>query len=332
MSIIARLLYLFSIASKNNKTKIELKELKNHLELSKNKVFDQTVGRLKSLNPSPIFEVDEDFIYLNSFSCQYHVVPYNDFCDENHIRFVYEGAQHESIGSTPAKNVVFPDQNIIDALRVSAVGSDGDKYEEAIYNAFRLLPGECVHYGRAYSGERLSDVVWRVSMPTTDGDKTYLVVVEAKAGAAIRGLNERNIIPQVENTLEMYSSIFGNVDGIWIMICNGNEIPAQEGHGGNRATASSTQLSFDQKLFDIQMRINGRFGRTTLVTAFGIEPFINYYKYLYAKSRATINSNIVDKTYIREFFTYGSLFTNNMSSLHTIIKEGEDLRNLLIYG
>ena len=229
-----------------------------------------------------------------------------------------------------SKRLELPEQSILNELNKAAKSGDGERYETAIYEAFKLLPGSCKHYGSSFSGQRVSDIVWKISMPTIEGSKTYLIIIEAKSGSAIKSLNERNIIPQIENTVEFYFSEFKNIDGLWIMICDSDKIPRQDAHGGFRG-ANSNQLSFSQKLFKIQEALNNRFGRTTLVTAFGIEPFIEYYKYLYSNSRRTLMNNNIDKTYISQFFTFGSLFTMNFSVKSTVFKDSVDLKNLLCY-
>ena len=327
--IIARLLSIFSNNVKNHLFEINKENLTDSFKGFKGlDVFDITLKNISDLNPSPIKKIDDDKILLNDFSCQYEVSPYNDFCNENEINFIYDAVINVDNIDLKSKKLELPNQAYINELNEAARSGDGDRYELAIYKAFSLLPGSCKHFGSSYTGQRVSDVVWKISMPTTDGNKTYLVLIEAKSGSAIKSLNERNIIPQLENTIEFYFSEFDNIDGLWVLICNSDKIPSQDLHGGFRG-ANSNQLSFNQKLFKIQEAINNRFGRTTLVTAFGIEAFIDYYKYLYSNSRFTLKNNTIDKAFLTEFFTYGSLFTMNFSVKSTVFKNSTEFNNIL---
>ena len=167
-------------------------------------------------------------------------------------------------------------------------------------------------------------------MPTTEGLKTYLVIFEAKSGGAIKGFNERIVIPQIKNTLDQYKSDFKNVEGICYVIVDSNQLPRENKHGGSRK--NSTQKNLSQKLFEIQQSINNLTGRTTIVTAFGIDAFLDYYKYLFAMSRPTIKENNISSMYIKHFFNTGEVFTNYNSSYSCILNDSNDINSFLIYG
>jgi hypothetical protein len=328
--LVANILLKFTLSVKKNILTINKKELLNSFSTLNEETFNMCLGYLQEITPSPIQSISGLSIKLNDFSHQYHVVPYNDFANYNDIIFVESTKIDTSIERYGIEKIELPDQRILDELLAAAHSSEGTRYELALNEALRKLPGNIDYFGASTTGERYSDIVWKISMPTTEGPKTYLVIFEAKSGSAIRSFNERNVIPQIENTLKQYKSDFRNVEGIWYVIVDSNQLPREGRHGGSRK--NSTQLNLSQKLFIIQQSINNLTGRTTIVTAFGIDAFIEYYKYLFAMSRPTFNENNISSMYIKHFFNTGEVFTNYNTSYSCILNDSNDINSFLNYG
>lgn len=328
--LVANLLLKFSLSVKKNIHTLQINDLLKSFHNINEETFNLCLDYLKEISPSPIQSIKDQLVYLNNFSHQYHVVPYNDFANSNEINFIISNIIEDTNEEYSIDKIDLPEKTLLEELEQAAYSGEGTRYEIALNNALLELPGNVNYFGANTIGERYSDIVWKVSMPTTEGLKTYLVIFEAKSGGAIKSFNERNAIPQIKNTIEQYKNDFKNVEGIWYVIVDSDQLPREGRHGGFRR--NTTQINLSQKLFIIQQSINNLFGTTTIVTAFGIDAFLEYYKYLFAMSRFTHDKGFISGMYIKHFFNNGDIFTNYNSSYSCILNDSDDIKSFLNYG
>jgi hypothetical protein len=326
--LVANLLLRFATLSSIGEKRLNKQEIISSFKNISIGTIDDCFNNIADLSPSPINEITKNEIILNEFKNQYHVAPVNDFSDFSEIQFIETGIL--SIRKTISRNqkINLPETSLLNEIYNASISGEGTRYEVALHKAFDSLPGTAIHLGQNTTGQRLSDIVWQVSIPSESGEKKYIVIIEAKSGNAISAFDERKEIDDISNTILIYKNYVKDVDGIWIMVINSDKIPQTNRHGGARK--NSNQVSFDQKLFKIQMGLNQKYGKNVLITAFGVKPFIEYYKYLFADNN---NSSELNLSYnINQFFNVGDVFTDYQSSYIRILKDENEIKSYLSYG
>lgn len=184
--------------------------------------------------------------------------------------------------------------------------SDGTAYEEFLYKFLSDKFGKdrVTYFGANTLAQRLSDIVIDMPIINDDGSQDNIkIIVEAKAGNAIRAFDERKEINNITNTLNRYN--FNDYNGVWYIIADSNSIPNSTGHGGFRQ--NNEQVSFKRKLFTIHSHIMR--AKLAMVTAFSYTEFMKFIDSInYDKSKGYLTrihapnfwtwSNFVQDSYI----------------------------------
>lgn len=184
--------------------------------------------------------------------------------------------------------------------KVISESGKGTLYEEFLNKILKNKFGEnkVTYYGANTMAKRLSDIT--IDLDIFDGidNRKIKVVVEAKSGSAIAALDERKEREDIINTLCESRTKY---DGIWVMFVDSNSIP-RSGHGGFRESGNLA-LSFEQKLLNIQFNIQMQTCKTTLVTAFSYEKFMEFLNNIE-------NSETISKMQAKHFWTWSKKFVN----------------------
>ena len=263
------------------------------------------IGNIKN---SPIEKIEREKISLKNLDYQYSINSSADFSDIYDSNFV-EGAPIKpeaqeiiKVGKSDILNEII--ENLINA----ALGSDGEKYENELYNAIKNLIGDEYAFQLGNVGsraQRLSDTVWKVPIIFDDEPKKLLVVFEAKAGNAISSFDERKEKDDLKRTIKHFSSELFDIAGIWYIVVDSRRIP-EGGHGGFRG---GQNLSFEEKLQDIQYSVLSVVNKPVLVSAMNIYSFAEYYRYLFQITRQFgITFTAFNDTIIQNFWIWGNLF------------------------
>lgn len=289
------------------------KQNKNYI--NKNNLFDKNITDEDSdyilnelLNLKCIERYDGDIIKLSTFENQFAINPYTDFFDiddANYVRSIKE------VTITDEQFVLEFKNNIINSslndLKPIALGSNGEKYEEMLYH---LLSTEFNYFdiewlGSSAIGKRLSDMVMKVKIFDGYKYKEIAIVIECKAGKAIRAFDERKEIDDVLNTLQREKS---DIDGVWYWVVNGDSLPQIDEHGGYRSNLLSK--NFMQKLHDIHFSVSEYMRVPTIVTAFSFDAFANYLKYLHPLLETLKSKNIseINNRDIPHFWVWSKKF------------------------
>jgi hypothetical protein len=301
--LVASLLDTLKENSLQNITELNLQSIYNSYQNVENETILYCLENIKDFKTSPIKELSKTIVILNDWDHQYHITPFVDFNSIDEINFIRTRKSRIGI-SVSEKSIPLPPQEIVNEVLIAAHSSDGTRYEKAIYQAIAKLPGKVVHLGQAQTGSRLSDILWTVDL-SVDGEKRSIAVIfEAKSGNAISQFDERKEIDNIRNTIVYNKQTFKNIDGLWIIVVNSDKIPSIDKHGGARN--DNLQRSFLDKLFQIHIKLQQDFGLPILVTAFGVDPFIEYYKYLYGCSEGKQTNKI--NPFTEHFFMKGNLF------------------------
>lgn len=177
---------------------------------------------------------------------------------------------------------------------------NGTLYEEFLNELLKDKFGEekVTYYGANTIARRLSDIT--IDLDIFDGvdNRKIKVVVEAKSGSAIAALDERKEREDIINTLSESRTRY---DGVWVMLVDSNAIP-RSGHGGFRESGNLS-LSFEQKLLNIQFNIQMQTCKTTLVTAFSYEKFMEFLNNIE-------NSDTISRLQAKHFWTWSKKFVN----------------------
>lgn len=172
------------------------------------------------------------------------------------------------------KNIEFnkKDKNFEHGFEI-AKSSDGTAYENFVFqellHSFRNF--KVKQLGSQFTGQRVSDTVVDCIVYHHQMKSRIKLIVECKAGKAIKSFDERKEINNIQNTLKL--SNINDYDGIWYIITDSDQIPSQT-HGGYRSNNNS--YSFEEKLLNIQFDIQMSTGKPTLVTAFSYEMFMKF--------------------------------------------------------
>jgi hypothetical protein len=113
-----------------------------------------------------------------------------------------------------------------------------------------------------------------------------LIVIDAKAGDAIRQFDERVAIDDIRNTLkDRFSAVLPQVAGVWVWVVDSTSLPTVAGTHGGARPGSKTFLEKMNEMLQLASYI----GRLVVVTALNVDSFIAYYNYLFsAISRITV--------------------------------------------
>ncbi|AIR82026.1 hypothetical protein DP17_1373 [Staphylococcus epidermidis] len=164
------------------------------------------------------------------------------------------------------------DNNFDEGFKI-AKSSDGTAYEEFIHEqlikAFKSFKVEKL--GSHHTGQRVSDSIVSCTTYHHKMKSNIKIIIECKAGKAIKSFDERKEIDNINNTLKLYD--INDYDGVWYIITDSNQIPSQK-HGGYRNNNAS--YSFEEKLLEIQFDIQMATGKPTIVTAFSYEMFMKF--------------------------------------------------------
>ena len=202
--------------------------------------------------------------------------------------------------------------NVYDVIynegKVISESGNGTLYEEFLNKLLKNKFGEdkVTYYGANTMARRLSDITIDLNIFDGIDNRKIKVIVEAKSGNAIAALDERKEREDIINTLSESRTKY---DGVWVMFVDSNAIP-RRGHGGFRESGNLA-LSFEQKLLNIQFNIQMQTCKTTLVTAFSYDKFMEFLNNIES-------SDTISKIQAKHFWTWSKKFVNmSFVSIHT---------------
>lgn len=235
------------------------------------------------------------------------IVKYNvdtDLAERSLAEEVYNPTASPNVDFISNENIL--DKSLIDKGKKISQGSNGTVYEEFLYKMLNEYFEDInvVHLGSNSLGKRLSDLYLTLDIIDGNEKRRILLVIEAKAGNAIKSLDDRKESENIINTIQVVSE---NVryDGIWVMFVNGNSIPKNMGHGGFRLGNSNLQKSFYQKLISVQSSIMMNAQKLTLVSAFSYDEFIKFLDSINYSPK-----KVITKVNTPQFWTWSSKFVN----------------------
>ena len=280
--LLGYLLNLFTDYASKGRDTIEYVPFRNNLEaLVDASQLEQLIHMISSrLHPSPILSFDGSVIKLQPITHQYAVTPGTDFASLAESGFVERGAG--SIIIKPSNpTVTRPPETFLSQIKATSLGSDGSAYEDIIATALRSLKlGMVRSFGHTYSGQRFTDIVWEVPIydATTNSEMTLLILIEAKAGGAIKQFDERAARDDIITTLkERYSKVLPKIAGIWVWVVDSDSIPSSNAtHGGARPGSKT----FEEKMHEM-LTLMSFTQRLVVVTVLSADSFTEYYSYLF---------------------------------------------------
>ena len=310
--IIGYILKYFAESVQKNISEINIDNLYKSSDLlnsllNKNK-FKELLSDIGKISNSPIERIDNAIITLKDISYQYSINSSADFSDIYDSNFV-EGApirpKAQEIIKVEKSDLL---NEIVEKLTNAALGSDGEKYENELHNAIKNLIGKEYAFQLGNVGsraQRLSDTVWKVPIIFDDEQKKLLVVFESKSGNAINSFDERKEKDDLKRTIRHFSSELIDIAGIWYIVVDSRHVP-EGGHGGFRG---GQNLSFEEKLQDIQHTVLSVVNKPVLVSAMNIYSFTEYYRYLFQITRQFGNTfTSFNDTVVQNFWIWGNLF------------------------
>ncbi len=302
--IVGKILYTLYFASYNNIKQIDESNL-----FDKNITHDDKMYILKELENMGCIKREKGIIYVSSIENQVSINPYTEFFDieeSNYVSNISELKFNDSPISVVKENKMIDDE--FEKLRPLALGSNGPAYEKALYEFinkyFHIF--SIKWYGANSTGKRLSDILLKAKIRDGSKNKQIAIIVECKAGNAVRAFDERKETDDIINTLQKEKN-FGQIDGVWYWVVNGNSLPKIDEHGGYRGNELSK--SFIEKLSTIQFEISEARRIPTIVTAFSFDAIKNYLKYLYSKTE-NIRSEELNKIDVPHFWRWSKKFMN----------------------
>ena len=294
-----------------NNFESRIKEFFEITDSELNEIF-QTIKN--EIDPSPLFSLSENTITLNRTNQQVLINPYTDFSDFELCKVV-DNRVETTISSriqVPTPETVIDEEfeSLLKDLLPISTGSDGNAYEEVVFSLSKKIFGESRvrHFGTSYTGSRVSDIAWKIPINRNFSNKNLLVILECKAGNSISQFNDRNVVEQIDNTIQEYRSDLNEIVGFWYIVADGSSLPLSNNtHGGHRQR--SYQLSFEEKLLRIWDHILSRHGKPFKVTAFNNLSFKTYIMYLYkVLSEIDLNQTSLHSGNVGQFFDWGSQF------------------------
>lgn len=286
----------------------------NFKAIDKNYLFDENINQddeqflleeLKRLNC--VLSYDDTQIYINNYKYQYSINPYTDFFefeDSNYVENIGDMKLYTEQNIIHFRNVKI--ESIMENIEPIALGSNGEKYEEAVYNLLKdnFNAFDVKWLGANSTGKRLSDIYIKSSIFDGVKNKNIAIIIECKAGKSVRSFDERKEIDDVINTLSKEKE---RIDGIWYWVVNGDSLPSIDEHGGYRSNDLSK--SFMEKLNDVQFSISEYMRVPTIVTAFSFSAIKNYICYLYYQIGET-NNKILNRVTVPHFWRWSKKFMN----------------------
>lgn len=271
--------------------------------------FRQLLEDIAEIADSPIERITQDTIFLRGIAYQYSInssADFSDIYDSNFVEGVPIRPHRQEVVRVERSDVL---DETVRRLTEAALASDGEHYEDELYNAIVNLIGADYVFRLGNVGaraQRLSDTVWKVPILFDDQQKKLLVVFESKAGNAISSFDERKEKDDLKRTIKNFSNELTEIAGIWYVVVDGRRLPENQ-HGGFRG--GQNNLSFEEKLQDIQQTVLSVVNKPVLVSAMNVYCFIEYYKYLYQITRqfgqtfSSFNDGVV-----QNFWIWGTLF------------------------
>lgn len=304
--VIGKILFILYSASKQHLKTIKISDLFDSNINEEDRTF--LLRELKNLECLKSF--DDSTAELEDFVNQFSINPYTEFFDIDDCNYVQNIRQYlyesdEMI--IKSRNSEF--ENEMNLLKPIALGSDGNLYEKALYTIMKShLPFKTIWYGSNYAAKRLSDIVSRVKIVDENGvKKSILIIIECKAGNAIKSFDERKEIPDIVNTLQKEKDRGTPIDGVWYWVVDSNSLPNSDEHGGYRSNNESK--SFAEKLNDIQFSVSELTRAPTIVTAFSFEAIRNYLAYLVDKI-GSLEDTAISKLDAPHFWRWSKKFMN----------------------
>lgn len=301
--VVGKILYKLYKASKLNIKTLDKTFLfdENINEFDKKFLLDELI-QLKC-----ILSYDEYKIYINDYKFQYSINPYTDFFDFDDSNYVENigkiklYAEHDSILIRNNKM-----ESLFEKIEPIAMGSNGEKYEESIYNLIKnnFKAFEIKWLGANSTGKRLSDIYIKSNVFDGVKNNNIVIIIECKAGKSVRSFDERKEIDDVINTLSKEKD---RIDGVWYWVVNGDSLPSIDEHGGYRNNDLSK--SFMEKLNEIQFSISEYMRVPTIVTAFSFNAIKNYICYLYDQIGET-NTTVLNRVNVPHFWRWSKKFMN----------------------
>ncbi|MBR1688008.1 MAG: hypothetical protein IJ710_05665 [Prevotella sp.] len=197
----------------------------------------------------------------------------------------------------------------LDRLAQIARQSDGTAYENALFdliNQHLTVFRNRQHYGTQATGQRLSDIAFTAPIKNSDGqDANILVIIECKAGNAVRAFDERKERDDIINVVNRYNEQHIDYAGIWYWVADSDALPTEGAHGGSRA--SNLSKSFAEKLNDLQFTITELSRVPTIVTAFSITALTTYLRYLYQHTNNG-HDKVITKLTVPHFWRWSKHF------------------------
>lgn len=257
-----------------------------------------------------ILSYDENNVQLADFVNQYSINPFTEFFEIDDCNYV-DGRFNMSFSSEEMiikrRNEII--ENELDVLKPIALGSNGQLYEESLYKLIKshFPVFNTIWYGANSTGKRLSDIVIRTKIRDDHGVKNILIIVECKAGNAIRSFDERKEKDDIQNTLQKEKELGTAIDGVWYWVVDSDALPSVDEHGGYRSNAESR--SFVEKLNAIQFDVSEIMRVPTIVTVFSFEAIRSYIQYLNDKI-GMLGDTAISKVDIPHFWRWSKKFMN----------------------
>lgn len=303
--VIGKLLYKMYSLAKRNIASTNISDLFDENIIDEK---DFLLSEFKKLGL--VLDYDNNVVKLSSFVNQYSINPYTEFFEIEDCNYV-DGRFNMSFSSDEMiikrRNEFI--ENELDVLKPIALGSNGQLYEESLYKIIKsnFPVFNTVWYGANSTGKRLSDIVIRAKIRDEHGMKNILIIVECKAGNAIKAFDERKEKDDIQNTLQKEKELGTSIDGVWYWVVDSDALPSVDEHGGYRSNAESR--SFVEKLNAIQFDVSEYMRVPTIVTAFSFEAIRSYIQYLSDKI-GMLDNTAISKVDIPHFWRWSKKFMN----------------------
>ena len=301
--VIGKILFKLLNNAKNKITTIRISSLfDENTDDDERTIILEELKRLGCIN-----DITENTLHICNVSCQISINPYSDFFDiedGNYISDLSEMYLLDTNEHLIIKDTTF--ENAVENIREFALGSKGQEYEEKLYSLISdNFPDFTVKwYGANATGQRLSDIAILTKIFNGTDYQNIVIIIECKAGNAIKSYDERKEIDDVINTL-MKLSKSERIDGVWYWIVNGNSLPSVDSHGGYRTNALSKNLL--EKLNDIHFSISETMRVPTIITGFSFDAIKSYLCYLHEKIS---NTQSINRVTVPHFWRWSKKFMN----------------------
>lgn len=304
--VVGKILYKLYSCSLNNVEKIKVNDLFDSNVSNEDRSY--LLSELKELGCIEI--IDSQWLKITSVYNQVSINPYCDFfdfSDANYVAAIGNLISYKDPLFVAEKSARMEQE--LAAVRPIALGSNGTLYEQAMYNLINEHFGNTFDvkwYGGNATGKRLSDIFIKTTIWDGYDKKNIVIIIECKAGNAVKSFDERKEIDDVKNTLIKEKSE-SSIDGVWYWVVNGDSLPNADEHGGYRNNALSK--SFIEKLGYIQFNVSELMRVPTIVTAFSFESIKNYISYLFDKI-GDKSISVINETDVPHFWKWSKKFMN----------------------